>query len=98
MTDSLSMALSRIGNQYRKVLMVNLTKGTYSTIYTSKEEEGSPYVGEDLFLALLWQQEFERDIIFPDDRANVEKLVNMDYLRKFFAKYHGEEYYWVRYR
>ena len=97
MTDALSMALSKIGNQYRKVLLVDLTKSTYSVLYTSKEEENL-FGGNDLFLALLWQQEFERDIIYPDDRTNVERLVNMEYLRKFFSKYDGDEHYWVRYR
>ena len=99
MTDVLSMALSKIGNQYHKILLVNLTKGVYSCVYAGKDsEEQVDPPGETRFLAELWNSEFEREMIYPDDRNNLEKLVNVSYMRKFFAEFHGDEYFWVRYR
>ena len=38
MSDPLLLALTRIGNQYDKILLVNLTKGTYSNIFLGKGE------------------------------------------------------------
>ena len=99
MSDILTSALSKIGNQYHKILLANLTKGTYSCVYAGKNcTEENPSPDETHYLAVLWNLEFDRELIFPDDRGNVEKLVNITYLRKFLAQYHGEEYYWVRYR
>ena len=97
MSKALTAALSRIGNQYQKILWVNLTKGLYYPVYGG-EDAGTEEHGEERRLSDLWREEFGRDLIYPDDRNNVEKLVNAEYLRRFFAQYRSEEYYWVRYR
>jgi ABC-type dipeptide/oligopeptide/nickel transport system ATPase subunit len=79
--------------------MANLTKGTYNCVYVGKDcDDENPSPDETHYLAVLWNNEFNSEVILPDDRGNVEKLVNISYMRKFFAQYHGEEYYWVRYR
>ena len=98
MSRALDTALSRIGNQYHKILLVNLTRLVYTCLYSGKDGEEDSASDEERFLPELWNTEFERDLIFPDDRGNVEKLINMSYMRKFFAEYQGKEYFWVRYR
>ena len=98
MSSALDTALSRIGNQYHKILLVNLTRGVYTCLYSGEEGEGNAASDDERFLAELWNTEFERNLIFPDDRGNVEKLISMNYMCKFFSEYQGKEYFWVRYR
>ncbi|MBR3508834.1 MAG: EAL domain-containing protein [Lachnospiraceae bacterium] len=99
MSDPLSLALSRIGNQYHKILLLNLTRETYTSVFIGKDgEEWESAHAQEAKLEELWQQEFSRELIYPDDRRNVDKLINSEYLKQFFQTYHGEEYYWVRYR
>jgi EAL domain-containing protein (putative c-di-GMP-specific phosphodiesterase class I)/CheY-like chemotaxis protein len=99
MSDPLMLALTRIGNQYDKILLVNLTKGTYSNVFLGKNEgDMRAVLDENLDLEELWKQEFSPELIYSEDRRSVEKLVNTKYLQQFFATYHGEEYYWVRFR
>lgn len=99
MSDPLLLALTRIGNQYDKILLVNLTKGTYSNIFLGKGEgdEGT-LLNENQELEELWKKDFSPELIYSEDRRSVEKLVNTEYLRRFFSAYHGAEYYWVRFR
>ena len=59
MSDPLLLALTRIGNQYDKILLVNLTKGTYSNIFLGKGEgdEGT-LLNENQELEELWKKDF----------------------------------------
>ena len=99
MSDPLLLALTRIGNQYDKILLVNLTKGTYSNVFLGKDKgDMRAVLDENLDLEELWKQEFSPELIYSEDRRSVEKLVNTKYLQQFFSTYHGEEYYWVRFR
>lgn len=99
MTDGLMSALAQIGDQYHKIILANLTRGTYSYVSAEKGQGAGEASAEDVLnLADFWRDEFDSEQIFPDDRNNVEKIVNPAYLRNFFQKYQGEEYYWVRYR
>ena len=99
MQDALTLALSKMGNRYYKIVLVNLTKGTYSIVYAGDGQDAAEKVlGGNQSLEHLWEKEFTQELIYPDDRAHVKKLVNTEYMRNFFAAYQGNEYYWVRYR
>ena len=97
MSNTMTAALLRIGSQYQMILKINLSKETYFHVAA---QDGREIVSEDAPHGLneLWREEFDRSLIYPDDRNNVEKLVNVAYLRRFFGTYHSSEYYWVRYR
>lgn len=89
--------LNTILGSFNKVLKVNLTEDTYKLIEIFENE----YIANDGTsnnISTILKAYGEKGYIYKDDLADYNRYTSIEYIRSFFAKTHGKDTYWLKYR
>ena len=100
MKDTLISALLQFSKYYYKIIKANLTEDTYTVLRYDKAMEGDlsvPLV-EGQGLSKLWDSYYRGCIILADDRVDFDRFFKLEYISDFLKKYHGNDWYWMRFR